>query len=324
MSWAAPVLLALLAAAALLAGLRWWWGARVRRAQARIGVGCEEHTASVARGRERLRLALLWGGLACGVVALAGPRWGHGEQMRTATGADLLVALDCSRSMLAADLPPTRMETARRKALDLLRRSPGTRLALLPFAAVPVLRCPLTGDHQALEAMLADCSPELFPAEAGYQGTAIGAAVKEGLGVLGRQVERGQAILVVSDGADDDQEAVKAAAAAAKDAGVPVFGLFLGDPERRVTLLIDGTEEVMTAERATLDQLATATGGISVNATVDDADVQALVARLEATVAQGRWEERQQVVASERYRWALLPAILLLALGALLPTRRRS
>lgn len=324
MSWGHPLLLLAVGAVAILAALRWWWGAARRRALAPTGAGLAHLTASVGRRRERLRAALLWLGLALGALALAAPRWGASEQTRQATGADLLLVLDCSRSMLAGDLYPTRLEVARRKAMDLLRLAPETRLALMPFAAVPVLRCPLTGDHQAVGAMLADCSPDLFPAGDGYQGTAIGAAVREGLGVLGRQVERGQAILVMSDGSDPDGAAVQQAAEAAKAAGVPVYGLFLGDTERRVSLSIDGRDEVMSADRSTLDGLATATGAISVNATTGDEDVQALLAHLGGAVAQRPWEERQRVVASERYLWLLLPAIALLAAGALLPTRRRT
>ena len=324
MSWGFPGLLALLALVAVLAGLRWGWAARRRRALASTGAGVPELTASVGRRREGLRLVLLWSGLALATAALAAPRWGASEQTRSASGADVLIVLDCSRSMLATDLYPTRIATARRKALDLLRLAPETRLALMPFAAIPVLRCPLTGDHQALGEMLTDCSPDLFPAEAGYQGTAIGAAVREGLGVLGRQVERGQAILVMSDGADDDATAVKEAAEKAKAAGVPVYGLFLGDSERKVSLAIDGKDEVMTSDRTTLDTLATATGAISVNATTTGEDMQALASHIAGAVAQRPWEERRRVVASERYQWLLLPAILLLAAGALLPTRRKA
>lgn len=324
MSWGQPLLLLALIAVAALAVLRWWWGAARRRALAPTGAGLAHLTASIGRRRERIRAGLLWLGLAMGAIALAAPRWGASEQTRQATGADLLLVLDCSRSMLAADLYPTRLEVARRKAMDLLHLAPETRLALMPFAAMPVLRCPLTGDHQAIGEMLGDCSPDLFPAESGYQGTAIGTAVREGLGVLNRQVERGQAILVMSDGSDPDADAVKQAAEAAKAAGVPVYGLFLGDTERNVTLSIDGKDEVMRADRTTLDTLATATGAISVNATTGEEDVQALLQHLNGAVAQRPWEERQRVVASERYLWFLLPAIILLAAGALLPTRRRT
>jgi Ca-activated chloride channel family protein len=318
MSWGHGAWLWLLVAiAAAAAGGAWWrWSAHRRLAQ--LGVPLQ-----VGRRREYLRLVLLWLGLSAGVVALAGPRWGSVTETRTATGTDIVLALDCSRSMQATDLYPTRMEAARRKAQDLLRLAPGTRLALMPFAALPVLRCPLTGDHQALAEMLQDCSPDLFPAESGYQGTAIGSAVAEALKVLGGQGERGQAILIMSDGADDDQQAVSKAADSARAAGVPVVGIFIGDPDKQVSVPIDGQDQIMTADRSTLEQLATATEGLCVNAVLDDRDMQTVADFLAAHTAQRPWEERRRMVASERFQWLLVPAIVLLALGALLPTRRR-
>ena len=322
MTWADPWLLLLVPLLGLLALGRWAWARVQRRRQASVGAGLSAHTRTVHRGREVLRSVLLWSGLALGLVALAGPRWGSGEMTRSAQGADVIVLFDCSRSMLAQDLHPTRLETARRKALDLLRVAPETRLALMPFAAVPVLRCPLTGDHEALREMLLDCSPDLFPAEHGYQGTAIGRAVTEGLGVLNRQVERGQAVLIITDGADEDLEAVKTAATKAKEAGIPVCGLFVADPEKKVSLSIDGKDEVMASDRATIDTLATATGGLAVNATLDDADVKALAEHLNRTVSTRPWEERQRIVASERYQWVLAAAIGILGVGAMLGTRR--
>jgi hypothetical protein len=103
-----------------------------------------------------------------------------------------------------------------------------------------------------------------------------------------------------------------------------VFGLFLGDPDGKATLEIDGRQEAMTATRATVDELAAATGGVCVNASTDDADVQALVARIQTTVTQRPWESRALVAASERYHYPLVPGFILVAAGALLPTRRRS
>jgi len=318
MSWGHITWLWLLVAVVVLAGSGIWWRLAARREL--VGLGAP---VTVGRRREYLRMILLWLGLTAGVIALAGPRWGSVTETRTATGTDVVLVLDCSRSMLATDLYPTRMEAARRKSQDLLRLAPGTRMALMPFAALPVLRCPLTGDHQALGEMMQDCSPDLFPAESGYQGTAIGAAVAEALKILGGQGERGQAILVVSDGADDDLKAVQKAADSAKAAGVPVVGLFIGDPDKKVWLPIDGHDQVMTADRSTLEQLATATEGLCVNAVLDDRDVQTVAEFLATHTAQRPWEERRRMVASERFQWLLVPAILLLALGALLPTRRR-
>jgi Ca-activated chloride channel family protein len=321
--FAAPTMLLVLPLLAALAGLRWWWGRRVLRQRAGVGAGSAYLTATVARARSWQRQALLWSGVAVAAVALAGPRWGMSSELRAAHGADVLVLLDCSRSMLATDLYPTRLEAARRKCLALLHDAPETRMALVPFAAIATLRCPLTGDHNALAEMLQDCSPELFPADQGLQGTAIGEAVQFGLKLLRKQVERGQAILVLSDGADDDQDAVQAACAQVREAGVPVYGLFLGDPARPATLVIDGKEEQMEASRATLDALAVASGGICVNAGNGDEDIAAIHRHLRAQVAQNPWEERHRVVAGERYQWLVLPGFALILLGMLVPTRRR-
>jgi Ca-activated chloride channel family protein len=324
-SFAHPLLAWLLPALVAIAALaRWWWGRRLARRMASAGVGVPHLTLAVGRRRERLRALMLWLGLALVAIAATGPRWGATPEIRRQTGADLLLLLDCSRSMLATDLYPTRIEAARRKAIDLVTIAPETRMALMPFAAVPVLRCPLTGDHDALSRMLQDCSPDLFPAEQGYQGTAIGDSVQEALRVLAHASERGQAVLVMSDGSDEDRESVKRAAREAREAGVIVFGLFLGDAESKATIDIDGVPHEMTANRATLDELAGATGGACVNATADDADVRTLLSRIQATVAQRPWEARALTVASERYLWPLLPGMALIALGALLPSRRRS
>lgn len=324
MTWANPHLLWLLLGVAALAAGSWWWHAIIRRARAGVGAGVPHLTMGVGHKREVLRSLLLWSGLALLVVTLAGPRWGTRDEVQSSRGADLLLVIDCSRSMLAKDLYPDRLEAARRKAIDLLHLAPETRLALMPFAAVSVLRCPLTGDHSAIELMLQDCTPELFPAENGYQGTAIGEAVQNGLRALGKQSDRGQSILVMSDGADDDTAAVDAAGAAAKALGVPVYGLFFGDPEREVSISIDGKDEVMRADRTTLDTLATATGGLCVNARSDPEDIRVIHEHLRTHVVQLPWEERRRIVQSEKYQFVLLPAMLLILLGMLLPTRRKT
>lgn len=323
MSWAHPILFWLLPALGIIGGLRWWYGQRVARARRAVGAGVPHLSAGVARRRSAIRQAALWSGVALTTLALVGPRWGVADSVQRNKGCDLLVVMDCSRSMLAADLHPNRLEVARRKALDFLRIAPETRMALMPFAAIASLRCPLTGDREAIAEMLKDCSPELFPADAGYQGTAIGDAVRQGLAILGKQVERGQAVLVLSDGADDDTDSVQEAVKAAKNAGVPIYGIFLGDPERIVDLDIDGRKEVMTSSRKTLDDLAVGTDALSMPAGLDDSDVRLIHDHLQRHVTQGEWEERRRTVASERYHWLLLPAIALLALGLLLPTRRR-
>lgn len=318
-----PALLWLLPSLAAVALLRWWWALRLRRRQAGIGVTVAPLVASHHPQLATLRVWCLWLGLGLAVVAAAQPRWGSEPVARSARGANIVLLLDCSRSMLASDIYPNRIEAARRKAIDLLATAPEHRMALMPFAQLAVMRCPLSGDRVALESMLQDCDPALFPADQGLQGTAIGAAVEDAIEVLADNGDRGRAILIASDGSDPDEEAVAAAAERARSAGIPVYGLFLGDPELEATLMIDGQQRAVPAERGSLDLLAERSGAICVNATLDDADVQALAEHIRKRVSLLPWEERTRTMASERYLLLLLPAIALLTLGAVMPTARR-
>jgi Ca-activated chloride channel homolog len=325
MSLAHPLaLLAMLLALAVAGALSAWWRHRVSQQQRQVGIGVP-HLHRHSAFRDHLRQICLWSGLALGCIAIASPRWGAVEEERQVEGIDLLIAIDCSRSMLADDLFPDRSRAARDKAVDLVKELGDARISLLPFAGVPTLRCPLTSDQIAIARMLDDCTPELFPASVGLQGTAIGQAVRTGVGILGRDAGRGQAILVISDGSDPDHEAVTKAARYAKEANIPVYGLFVGDQSRPATIRVDGRDVAVPADRSSLDELASATGGICANHTAGLDDVSSLADHLLANLHHAPWEETRQRVQSERYRWPLVPAIVFLTLGFILPTvaRRR-
>lgn len=322
MTWGAAWILWLLPGLAALLALRLYWGWRVRRRQGRIGALDAQLTSSHHPGRNLARILLLWAGLALLVIALAQPRGGMALATRIGRGANLVFAVDCSRSMQANDLYPTRMQAARNKARELLRLAPEHRVALMPFAGRSILRCPLTGDHQALCQLLEECSPDLFPVEYDLQGTAIGDTVQTAVTLLAEHSDRGQAIVIFSDGADPDQEAVKKASDMARFANIPIYGLFLGDPDRETKLEIDGRPEVMKPEPKTLEDLATATEAICVHASTDHADVQALFEHIDRHLAKREWREQQQSVAQEQYRWPLGLGLILILCGCWLGTRR--
>jgi Ca-activated chloride channel family protein len=323
MIWQDPHLLALIALALALGALRWWWQRALVQAQRGIGTATPRLIASHGRRRARLRQALLWSGLVVGLAALAGPRWGTSERTEESRGADLYIAIDASRSMLATDSHPTRLATAKRKALSLMDSAPEHRVALLPFAGTAVLMTPLTGDRDAVAELLQEVDPDLFPAEHGRQGTAIGDTFQQALQLIGETGATGAAIVIFSDGADPDSDAVAAAAADADAAGVPIYTVFFGDPSRETTVMIDGREVVMAADRSTLDLLPERTGGISVNATPGQKDVQAIADHIAGHLELKPWEEQRREVATQRYQWLLGPALLMLLTALLLPTLRR-
>ncbi len=325
MSWDHPYLAALapaLAIACLIAGAA---VARAARRGARpVGAGEARLTASVSRRRERLRDGLMCAGLALVLVALAGPRWGVARGERLTHGCDAALLIDCSRSMLATDAYPTRSAAARRKAVDLLEAAPQMRIALMPFARVPMLRCPFTGDQAALEQMIGGCAPSLFPAADGLQGTDIAAAVRSALRACENGRSRGAAIIVLSDGGDDDDPALAHAGEEAAQAGVPIYSILLGDPAHAATLQIDGASREVGASPAPLARLADATGGRCWPATSGAEDVHQLADAIDGALRGGTWRRSADATAAERYRIPLALGMGALLLGAMLPTRRRA
>jgi len=132
--------------------------------------------------------------LVAGLVALAGPRFGTQYEEVVPRGSDLYVLIDVSRSMLAADVPPTRLGRAKADVAALLTRLEGERVGLIAFAGQAVVKCPLTVDYDAFRRSL----DELDPASAPRGGTAIGDAIRKALEVFPARAQRDQAILLIT------------------------------------------------------------------------------------------------------------------------------
>ncbi len=121
---------------------------------------------------------LLWGAAwACGVLAMAGPRWSYVDQQTFRVAEDLVIVLDLSRSMDAMDVKPSRIARARNEIEDILNMSRGTSIGLVAYAAVPHMVTPLTDDVRTIKNLLAGAgyvaghhSGRSFEASAGNGG----------------------------------------------------------------------------------------------------------------------------------------------------------
>jgi Ca-activated chloride channel family protein len=180
--------------------------------------------------RPLVRLGLIAGSLVALVAGLIGPRWGEETQMLPRRNIDVMILLDVSRSMLARDIAPNRLERAKLAIRDdLLPALGGDRIALLAFAGVPSLVCPLTSDYGFFRLALADVSIHSAP----RGGTLIGDAIRKA-GTLFEEdgLDTHRLIILITDGEDQDSYPVEAAAAIWKDQQVPVIALALGDSEQ--------------------------------------------------------------------------------------------
>lgn len=202
--------------------------------------------------------------LALLAVAWLGPRMGERTLRVPASGADVVLLLDVSRSMEAADVPPTRLARARRAAEDVLRHlRPGDRAALVAFATRGVLLTPLTPDRGALLEMLPALDPELMPSG----GSNLADGVRAGVAAFRPDSERPRVLVVLSDG-EDPAHASDLGIADAAQARTRVIALAFGSeagapvPDAGVPLR-DRAGQVVVSRRdlARLGRLAAGTGG---------------------------------------------------------------
>jgi len=239
-------------------------GARGRRRMRKL-LGEAAGDGRAARRRPLRDAAPLVAAGAIG-LALLGPRFGEGVVEISTSGVDVVLLVDASQSMDAADVPPSRADSARRGAAQLLAGlSPGDRAALAVFAGRGLLLTPLTPDHDALVEMLSAVDSSLVKPG----GSNLAAGVESALEAFDREESRPRAVFVLSDGevfAADGPSDVGAIAATRSD--VRVFAAAIGTeegarvPDHGVPLRDRGGAVVTSRRRTTsLARLADATGG---------------------------------------------------------------
>jgi Ca-activated chloride channel family protein len=201
------------------------YAVRARRRQlARLAA--PEFVASLTQSHSPFRRALknILLLLACAGIglALARPQWGLREITTKNLSEDIVFAMDCSRSMLAADVSPHRLGRARMAVQDFVRRHTNGRVGLVAFAGQAFLQCPLTFDHSAFEdALLAlDEKTIVVP------GTDVGSALDEAFRAM-EKMDRKKIIVLITDGEDLEKGGVKKAQALAEK-GVVVFAIGVG------------------------------------------------------------------------------------------------
>lgn len=188
--------------------------------------------------REALRSALPIWAMVLLVAAILGPRWGHGAKPMESNGLDLVVAVDVSRSMLAQDVPPSRLERVKEE-VERLMLSPSNRLGLLAFAGSASMKCPLTLDYAFFRSQLENLEVNGAP----RGGTALAEAIyAAGDFFSNRPVEGTRAVLLFTDGEDHEGDPYAAAQTVLHDQGVHVYTIIVGDPSRPAGAEVPGRE----------------------------------------------------------------------------------
>ena len=272
---------------------------------------------------------LLLSGMALCLFAAARPQWGHSTQVVAAKSRNVVVALDVSRSMLADDVRPNRLERAKADIADLVDSLEGDRCALVAFRQKGVLLCPLTTDRAFLRASLESATPESAP----RGETDLGAAIRTSLQALDPAMDDHNAIILVSDGGDLRNNAF-AYAHAAKKRGIPIFTVGLGDPRRESTIpdasgkgvqMFKGQPVKVRLEEKALREIAAESGGRYVplaTAGTAETTLGAIYRKFLRQVAAKEQAEEEELRATERFGLFLAPGLLLVLVAAFLSRGR--
>lgn len=264
---------------AVLFFLLWKWKKQVVK---RIG---DAHLVKALTGNYSSKLFSLKSGMLslafiAGVIAVMDLRKPGSEEGIERKGIDVVIALDVSRSMLATDLAPNRLERAKQLIDKLMAAMPDDRIGLVVFAGKAYLQMPLTTDHAAAEMFVASASPDAVP----QQGTVISEALKMSANAFNAAERRFKAVVLISDGEDHDPEAIRTAKELSSQ-GMMINTVGIGSPEgayipdpatggnkRDAT----GSQVISKLNEEELKQLAQNTNGVYVRLEDSDAAVKQL------------------------------------------------
>ena len=212
-------------------------------------------------------------------IALAGPVIKDGKIEVTAKSADIMIALDISDSMLAEDVYPNRLKSAKQKALELLKLAPSERIGVIAFAKNSYLVSPLSFDHDAVAFLLKKLDTNSIT----EQGTDFMSMLK----VVDKSIKKDakKYLLILSDGGDKKDFSHEIALA--KEKGISVFVLGIGTPQGAPIKLENGEfikqngKIIISKLNENISDMATKTGGVYIQGVNSDADIKAMLKEIE-------------------------------------------
>jgi len=286
-------------------------------------------TQDLRRSRRWLKALCLLGAAGAMIVALTQPQWGRRWQEVQRRGRDVMIVLDVSRSMLAEDVSPNRLERAKvdiRELVQVIREDGGHRLGLAVFAGRASLQCPLTLDTGFFLRRLAEVGPHT----AGRGGSLLGDAIRHALRGMATLAHHDKDIILITDGDDHDSFPLQAAASAAEH-GVAIYAVGVGDAETGARIPLRGADGRMTylqyqgrevhsrLRHDLLLEMAQLTGGAYVPAGTRAMELDRIYTQMIAPKARQRLAHDRRERFVHRFQWFVLAALGLLALELFIP-----
>lgn len=240
-------------------------------------------------------------------------------------GVDIALAMDVSKSMLAEDIKPNRLERARQVVYKLMDKLPNDRIALVLFAGRAYMQMPLSTDHAAARMYVQQAGPEVVPT----QGTIISEALRMSNTAFNSKERKFKSIILITDGEDHDPAAVQLAQQLVTE-GVMINTIGIGSPAgapivdpltREYKKDENGSTVITKLNEAELQQLASVTRGVYVRLDNVDEAVNKIVNQL-GTIEQTALEDSAFRDYRNYFQYLLGAAILLMVIEFFFPERK--
>ncbi len=288
-----------------------------------------KYTVSISQSKRSIKKVLYIGAVFCCFLALARPQYSFKWVEVKRQGIDIMFALDTSKSMLAEDIKPNRLNRAKFAILDFVQKLEGDRIGLLPFAGSTFLLCPLTVDYDAFSQSLSAVNTNIIP----HGGTNIGDTIRQAEKILSTSSNH-KILVLLSDGENLEGDAL-VAAQEVTEKGMTIFTVGVGTSggelipytiNGKTGFVKDKAGNFVTSklDEQALRQIAEQTGGIYVPLGTSGEGLEKIYQQKLSIIPKEELAERKQKVPLERFEWPLALALCLLLVEYLTNTRTNS
>ncbi|MFL5753003.1 MAG: VWA domain-containing protein [Bacteroidia bacterium] len=281
----------------------------------------------VSRGKQIAKFILFTLGFGFLIFGICNLQTGSKMQEVKREGGDIMICLDVSNSMLAEDLNPNRLERAKQAIEKFIEKLEGDRVGIIIFAGEAYVQLPITSDYSAAKLFLNGINTNIVPT----QGTAVGAALEKAIESFGKDVGKNKAIVVITDGENHEDDAVKIAEDAAKqgvsintigigsDEGVPIpyyqNGVKSGFRKDK-----DGNTVVTKLNETLLKEIASAGNGVYIKASNSDVGLNSILDQLKE-LDRKQIESKMYTDYEDQFQWFIGASLLLLTIEFLFSER---
>ncbi len=289
-----------------------------------------ELTLSLDMRKRRLKTVLIITAILFGLFSLMRPQWGfHWEKIKR-KGIDILIAIDTSKSMLADDVKPNRLERSKLAVKDMIKKLNGDRIGLIAFSGDAFLQCPLTVDYSGF--MLSLDSLDTDTIQKG--GTSISSAIMEAIKVYKKEQKKYKILVLITDGEDHAGDPVKMAKDAKKE-GVKIFCIGIGTKEGELIPITNkdggkgflkdksGNAVKTRLDESTLQKIALDTGGCYVRSSGANFGLDLIYEQKLSKIKKKEFKEKMIRRFEERFQIPLAICLLLLLLEPFISERKK-